>query len=819
MASSIIGQLRVILGIDATDVGRGANDAEKRMAKLTKNMEQVGQRISKVGAGLSVALTLPFAALIKSAIPAAKESAQAIGQVEAALKSMGAAAGRNSVQLQAQAKSLMRLSTFDDDEILRKVTANLLTFGNVAKEQFDRAQLAAVDLSTRMSGDLQASTLLVGKALNDPVKGMAALRRVGIQLTEQQKTQIEGFVKTNQMAKAQGIILTELERQFGGSAKAMRDATPGMDLKNAWDDFNETVGAMALKILPPLTSGLAKVLGSFNAMEPSMQRMALIGAAIAAALGPVLTVIGKVVELAAPLVVRLGATGLTGIMGPLAIAVLAVYTAWKEWDRIGPYIDGVVKRTTEAYGKIDAFLQKVREFGDENLFGKPDSKDDVFTFIDKNVAESMTRIDDFLAGIQKWAADTDAAMLRGWQSFDQGWQKFTASVHRWGGEAATAATDAMRRMVEGIRTWVVDRLNAIWEPVRTKLETVKGWFYQLYDAVVGHSYVPDMVDEIGQHMARLDKEMVQPTKKATDKVAAAYEALRDRVRPILARLFPDQERSLRFAKEQADLLALAEKEKWSDDAKETALNALDRDRSDEAFGKRDSPDFVGADVLDRDGPKLVPATISDQSKDTLRQTFRDTFSDGMRAALHGDFKGFFKSWLADTAADGLESALNKVSDVLADLLGSIFDKTSSGGGGGILGAIGKLSGLFGGGGSGGFSSFGQVLSNNAGFSMPQTKLPGFATGGSFKIGGNPGIDKNLVQFWGSKDEIVDIRKPGNDGGPSGGGNSFHFDLTGAVVTQDLLNQMNAIGANAASGGAAGGVQAIGYRQSRSLARG
>src|SRR3546814_13514078 len=43
-------------------------------------------------------------------------------------------------------------------------------------------------------------------------------------------------------------------------------------------------------------------------------------------------------------------------------------------------------------------------------------------------------------------------------------------------------------------------------------------------------------------------------------------------------------------------------------------------------------------------------------------------------------------------------------------------------------------------------------------------LPGFATGGSFRVGGAPGIDKNLVAFRATRGEMVDIRKPGNDNG-------------------------------------------------------
>src|SRR3546814_6860279 len=41
---------------------------------------------------------------------------------------------------------------------------------------------------------------------------------------------------------------------------------------------------------------------------------------------------------------------------------------------------------------------------------------------------------------------------------------------------------------------------------------------------------------------------------------------------------------------------------------------------------------------------------------------------------------------------------------------------------------------------------------------------GFATGGSFRVGGAPGIDKNLVAFRATRGEMVDIRKPGNDNG-------------------------------------------------------
>jgi hypothetical protein len=56
--------------------------------------------------------------------------------------------------------------------------------------------------------------------------------------------------------------------------------------------------------------------------------------------------------------------------------------------------------------------------------------------------------------------------------------------------------------------------------------------------------------------------------------------------------------------------------------------------------------------------------------------------------------------------------------------------------------------------------------------------------------------------------------PNHAMGGGGGAPAFHFDLRGAVVTQDLLNQMNMIGAQAARTGAALGEASVYRRANR-----
>jgi hypothetical protein len=378
------------LGEQIAETTRKAQAQERQLARINR-VRRGGEMINRAGGSMrnggmmaTLGVTLPVIALGVASSRAAAESRDASAQVMAALASMRGASQRTMAQLQAQSRVLMHGSTRDDDDIMRSVTANLLTFGRVSGRTFDRAQQSIMDVSARLRMELQPATLLVGKALNDPVKGMTAMGRAGIQFTDVQKRQIRQMATHNNLAGAQAIILGELERQFRGSAQAQRDAAPGRDTVDEWRDLSETFGEIVLQDLPPLIRGLTSILRAFNALSPGTQQTIVMLLAIAAVMGPLITLCGflasgiglivsAVAGVAGAFSIGLAPAaaivlGIVAAVAALAYGAYLVYqnwgavTAWfrQQWANLdalfGPAVRGLVNTVSNAARRVGAAL-------------------------------------------------------------------------------------------------------------------------------------------------------------------------------------------------------------------------------------------------------------------------------------------------------------------------------------------------------------------------------------------------------------------------------------------------------------------------------
>jgi hypothetical protein len=188
------------------------------------------------------------------------------------------AAGLTASQMASMADAMSAssgMSLFSDDAILG-ATNVLATFTQIRGENFGGATQAVLDMSQALGTDLNSASLQVGKALNDPIAGISALGRAGVQFTDSQKSQIEAMVAAGDVAGAQSIILGELTTQFGGSALAAVDTYAGQQIvlaeqfKNVQQSLGESLmpvlmrfGSFAQETLVPAVQDLVNVFIEF----------------------------------------------------------------------------------------------------------------------------------------------------------------------------------------------------------------------------------------------------------------------------------------------------------------------------------------------------------------------------------------------------------------------------------------------------------------------------------------------------------------------------------------------------------------------------
>lgn len=249
--------------------GKAKTAASGPMGQMKNAFSQItGVSIgAATGIGLATTAVVKVSQFLGDCATAANASAVELAKNEAILKATGYAANTTSAELQSMAGELSDLTGVDDEAIV-SAESMMLTFRNIGREEFPRATKAAMDLSTTFGG-LDASAMQLGKALNDPIAGITALARSGVTFSDEQKRMIKNFVDTNQLAKAQGIILSEVEKQVGGTAEAMEKASNGADrASNAFENMQEAIGASLIPTQRAWNDFLTK---TFNSVTKNIE--------------------------------------------------------------------------------------------------------------------------------------------------------------------------------------------------------------------------------------------------------------------------------------------------------------------------------------------------------------------------------------------------------------------------------------------------------------------------------------------------------------------------------------------------------------------
>lgn len=224
MASNV-GNIKVKLNLDSAAYDKG-------IKKAVGSITNLSAALGALGIGATVAQIGRF-------VNALKEQQQAERAVESVIRSTGNAAGVTTKEIARMASEFQSLSNYGDEAIMSGQKL-LLTFTNIKGDTFRAATKAMLDMSAVMGQDLTQTATMLGKALQDPIKGVTALRRVGVMLSESQKEQIKNFMAVGDVAKAQAVILKEVETEFGNAAQNLIEPTE--QFKNKLGDVEEELG-------------------------------------------------------------------------------------------------------------------------------------------------------------------------------------------------------------------------------------------------------------------------------------------------------------------------------------------------------------------------------------------------------------------------------------------------------------------------------------------------------------------------------------------------------------------------------------------------
>ena len=169
---------------------------------------------------------------------------QALAQLEATLASTGRQAEFTTQQLLDMADA-MEASSMLTAEQVQSAQARLLSYTDVAANEFPRALQIVIDQQQRLGISAEQSAEIVGRALQSPSKAMAALGRQGFTLEAGQQRLLKQLEATGRMAEAQSIIMDMLTEAYGGAAAAARMNTFQGLLKGITDRFGDFASRVA----------------------------------------------------------------------------------------------------------------------------------------------------------------------------------------------------------------------------------------------------------------------------------------------------------------------------------------------------------------------------------------------------------------------------------------------------------------------------------------------------------------------------------------------------------------------------------------------
>jgi len=288
--------LEIFLNGNSKDLEDALNSAGKKLTSFGKQMKDVGQ-------SMSLRLSAPLALLGGAAIKMATDFNESLNKVDVAfkgssaevqafakntLKSFGIAEGTalDMAALFGDMATSMGLSTAESAKLstsLVGLAGDLASFKNMNIQEVTTA------LNGIFTGETESLKRLGVVMTEDNLKSYAlanGIKKLYSEMTQGEKVMLRYQFVTDMTANAHG----DFERTGGGAANQMRMMQEG--LKQLGNEFGQVMLPTVVKVI----KGINNYIGSISETSDFNKKLIVIIGGVAAALGPLLYIVGLVSE-------------------------------------------------------------------------------------------------------------------------------------------------------------------------------------------------------------------------------------------------------------------------------------------------------------------------------------------------------------------------------------------------------------------------------------------------------------------------------------------------------------------------------------------
>ncbi len=363
------------------------------------DIQGMGDKLKGVGEGMSVGITAPLAAGFALVTQGTKElrgdlaklstnaeiAGQDMGILDEAMATLQAVTGETDSNVEGLSELLA--TGFRDEQL---------------SELLDSLYGASIKFSDTLKfegiADGLQETLATGAAIGPFAE---LLERSGIVLDDFNAGLTEAIANgTEEQYVLDVLSKTGLAQTYEAYRKNNEEMVKAEEANFRMQQAMAQLGATLEPLLTPIIDGITQLVKRFNEMDPAGQKIVLVIAGIAAAIGPALIAFGTLATSASSVIgfFKAGENGIStfgtlikGLTSPIGIAVLAIGTLiaggillYKNWDtikakaqelwaKLGEVWDGIKKSLSDTWEEIkrsagiiwDSIKEFFKKWGDE----------------------------------------------------------------------------------------------------------------------------------------------------------------------------------------------------------------------------------------------------------------------------------------------------------------------------------------------------------------------------------------------------------------------------------------------------------------------